>query len=283
MPKTEFFARYKGLGFYNNPPESLLFKTIFKGLTDDEHIRDWSNKNRSYFPNYYAAMRLSPSDIYGYVYKFSGSTYETTFKAVQDLGVETYTEAVIPILFPYFDSFGLASTLLEFLTKVYVADVLRMDRSYASVFVEDLRRMHVKKGDVEYSDAELLFCAIKLIEFARRVLYPMASLVRDERDVAGRGSILTRFPLANDLYDQLTAQLAAPAVAPAAAVADNGSAFGGAGIGPAPAPPAPQHNRYAGEVPLNGNTSSEYSPSDSAGGRRRTRRGRKYRRTSRKN
>jgi hypothetical protein len=198
------------------------------------------------------------------------------------LGVETYTEAVIPILFPYFDSFGLASTLLEFLTKLYGVNVLRMDRSHASVFVEDLRRMHVKKGDVEYSDAELRFCAIKLIEFARRVLYPMASLVRDERDVAGRGSILTRFPLANDLYDQLTAQLAAPAVAPAVAVADNGSALGGAGIGPAPAP-APQHNRYAGEVPLNGNTSSEYSPGDSAGGRRRTRRGRKHRRASIKN
>jgi hypothetical protein len=116
----------------------------------------------------------------------------------------------------------------------------------------------------------------------------MASLVRDERVVAGRGSILTRFPLANNLYDQLTAGLStlamAPAVVPAVAVADNGSALGGAGIGPAPAPaPAPQHNRYAGEVPLNGNTSSEYSPGDSAGGRRRTRRGRKRRHTSRKN
>jgi hypothetical protein len=110
MPIPDFLQRYmKHMGFYSNPPESILLKAIYRKRLDDnsyimDKIYDWSGH-------------------YNYMWNelFGNKNVELLAFADEllDLRVGTQIQRLHDIVTPCFDSFGLAMTLLKMLDTVY--------------------------------------------------------------------------------------------------------------------------------------------------------------------
>ncbi len=280
FPKETFFPQFRhNLDFYSVPPEGIFFAATWKGIPMDEPAKSWARQQARYFPNYYAARRMNADAIFNEIAR-------TTLPLTHDEIVRAYRSdvrlAAEPMLFPFFDGFGIAVTLLEFLTKVYGPGLLQHPVTLGGItaFVADLRRLGITNGSTAYTDVQLERSAAALIGIARRSLFPMADLNRERRLIMG--SILQFYPIAHETMEALRTEpaLAAPLAAPVYAA--NAAAYGGAGVGPLPNYRRNRHayssGRYAGEVPFSGNTYSP-SPSTYKPSPRRARKSRRTRRT----
>lgn len=278
-PKDEFFRAYSAsLGFYYNPPESLVFESALRRLDDDLNSVRWVDHNLTHYPHVFSALGLDRTKIYRKI----TATIFSTKDEIGRLGHRSVSESFVPILFPFFDSYGLSFALLEFLTKVYGPSILHRDPSDAgtATFIGDLRGLGVQKGEAEYGGLEFRECASKLLGIAQLVLLPMANLSRAERIAGNAGSILTRYPIAEALIADLTAKLAP--VAEATSGAEGGAGTGGLlrGFGSRGGLPAPSTlglTRQAGTLfrPANLANLKHYAPKNNDGKERRTRRTRR--------
>lgn len=160
MPKVQFFKDYShALGFYSNPPESLLIDNI------KQFLQGWPLQ-----------ANIQRTKLDGYVNgqnKFLFRTYfknELSQKSVHDANLEniqqfqqiTNIEQYHDALYPSFDSYGLGFTLLEFCYFVYTPGI-----SLGEVLSDNGRK---------YSDEEIALIETTIHKLFNDILLPMIDL-----------------------------------------------------------------------------------------------------------
>jgi serine/threonine protein kinase len=205
-PKEEFFKHYgDGLGFYNNPPESLLFKDlhIILKARNPEHIifQIFSTKRHSKFIEYihqqnkfmFRRLTTEPIDINSLtkssmdnilylVSKLHEQTLPITIETMEMIFLET--EAT------YFDSFGLGFSMLEFFYYVYF---VAFKDPFTHEAINMFKTKYTKGGNV-YSEKESKLAVEILNGIINYVLMPMISLkIQDRIDIHRATEILENY------------------------------------------------------------------------------------------
>jgi serine/threonine protein kinase len=123
LPKTEFLHSYP-LGFYSNPPESLIRQELddnsrntdrfFMNLVGDPDRRDLARK----YIKYYLQLLVSDNFEIKTIHDLKPFLLDT-MKVYQEKLMSKSRESVDDLLFETFDSYGLGFTLFELLDVVY--------------------------------------------------------------------------------------------------------------------------------------------------------------------
>jgi len=217
LPKDTFNAEYgKYYGFYSNPPESIVIRNMLAaGSTTVTPIRtaDWANTHFRDFQHYYKAIGIKTEDEFVDTVRTANTDNALLIdeKAFRDA-----EGAAKLVMLPTFDSFGLAITLLEFLTIAYTHFIVANELTSRTIgqLRSALTSVGVSKSGVAYTSQEMNAYSKALLSVANAVLRPMA-----------RGRARTRIDAAEALrraqgiMAELQRDLAPPAPAAAAAAA----------------------------------------------------------------
>lgn len=194
-PKEEFFKHYgDGLGFYNNPPESLLFRdlhillkarnpetTIFQIFASKRYIKFMDyvrNQNRLMFRqlnlteplNINSLTKTSMDNIIYLVSKLQNKGMPIT--------IETMENAFLDIEAHFFDSFGLGFSMLEFFYYVYF---VAFSDPFTRESIQIFKTKYTNDGKA-YSNEESKLAVEILNRIVNYVLMPMISLKIQERN-----------------------------------------------------------------------------------------------------
>lgn len=186
FPKHTFFKDYsESLGYYSNPPESLLYQSVLYAI---------ENKIK---PSYYVSDKFTTY----YVERSNESSWREFFKkqlTAQDLKYANVQNLKLfqnisnindyyDTLFPTFDSYGLASTLLEFCIWIYPLGGLNT---------------RITKNGKPYSDAEMKCLEETMYKLYHIILIPMTHTTIDTRLTINAASIILQ-----DLCDEYTTNM----------------------------------------------------------------------------
>jgi serine/threonine protein kinase len=161
MPKREFFEEYtQNLGFYNNPPESLLYESVLKHLQGE--------------PLKYT---IPTQKVYEYVIdnnrlrtisKFTSNTLnEANGQTIRKFANIQHIQEYFDAIFPSFDSYGLGFTLLVFCEHVYPYKTPIGDK--------------FKDQGLRYTAEEVAVIDVYLQKLYESVLFPMTELRMEKR------------------------------------------------------------------------------------------------------
>jgi hypothetical protein len=183
MPKDKFMDKYKyALGFYSNPPESLLFKLLdmIQDATDIEQtIREYIKSNMIYESTiqdylYYTRLLSYRNNISKFKIDNNKLLYSLieNAKYVKEVLGDTFTYTdYANLMFPFFDNYGLCFTLLQLL---YI--------TYPSIFKEKSDRVlqelstSITNGDIPYTYKEIETVYDTLKKIVDKVLGPSTEL-----------------------------------------------------------------------------------------------------------
>jgi serine/threonine protein kinase len=206
-PINDFDTEYRdNYGFYSNPPESIVFSIPF---FIPSRTRDWSNNHYKSFEHYYKSIGIKDeTQFLSQVGKVTSdnSTY------INSLYPGNRKQAAINIMLPKFDGFGLATTLLEFLTIVYTPRIIADELSSASIgrLRSALTSVRVTKNGAAYTSKELNAYSKALLSTVNAVLRPLARGRVSERIIPAEG--LRRMGIVNtELARDLAASVPAAA------------------------------------------------------------------------
>ena len=161
MPKRKFFEAYKkSLGFYSNPPESLLFDALERATNgnpleytmDSQKVHNYiaySNNIRIYQP-------ISPHSL-----------YLANFKNLQQLSTIRSPQEYFERVSQTFDSYGLGITLLAFCEHVYP-------------YGQPMGPRFTEQGQ-DYTDEEAAQIDAHLRKLYDTILYPLVELEMGKR------------------------------------------------------------------------------------------------------
>jgi serine/threonine protein kinase len=208
-PINDFDTEYRdNYGFYSNPPESIVFGSPF---FISSRTRHWSDNHYKSFEHYYKSLGIKDkTQFLSQVEKVTidNATY------INSLYPGDRKKAAINIMLPKFDGFGLATTLLEFLTIVYTPRIVADELSSASIgrLRSALTSIGVTKNGAAYTSKELNAYSKALLSTVNAVLRPLARGRVSERIIPAEG--LRRMGIVNT---ELARDLVAPGPTPAAA------------------------------------------------------------------
>lgn len=161
MPKHEFFEDYKqNLGFYNNPPESLLYESVLNHLRGEPlHYTIPTQKVNAYVTDNNRLRNIS---------KFTSNALneanaETIRKFANIRTIQEYFDAI----FPSFDSYGMGYTLLIFCEYVY---------PYKTPMGDKFRDQGVR-----YTAEEVAVVELYVQQLYETVLFPTTDLRMEKR------------------------------------------------------------------------------------------------------
>jgi hypothetical protein len=194
FPKHEFYLRYyKAFGFYNNPPESLLFdfmKELFAGKDDIATVRQIitpdSDKKKAYIAHH---NKLSFHELFLFR-KFAindiNEANEANFTYLKNLyggqpDLNHFRYACFSEMSNTFDSYGLAFCLLELFNKLYLpvfgSDVPNEeDKEWLKTELSD--------NGLQYTDAGISKAYNFLHNLINRILRPMIDWNLERRKTA---------------------------------------------------------------------------------------------------
>lgn len=156
MPKQAFFEKYKlNLGFYSNPPESLLYAALDK-FTKGKPLE----------------YKMDPQTLYTYVtssnitriqQKLSGpSIHAANFQNLQQFSAIRSIQEYFETMSQTFDSYGLGITLLAFCDHVYPYGL-------------PMRERFAEQGQ-DYTEEEAAQIEAYLLTLYKTILYPLTDL-----------------------------------------------------------------------------------------------------------
>jgi hypothetical protein len=156
MPKQVFFEKYKfSLGFYSNPPESLLYNALDK-FTKGKPLEYKMDQQTMY--EYVASsnntriqQKLSGQAIHAA--NFQNLQHFSTIRSIQEY-FETMSQT--------FDSYGLGITLLAFCDHVYPYGL-------------PMRERFAEQGQY-YTEEEAAQIDALLLQLYKTILYPLTDL-----------------------------------------------------------------------------------------------------------
>ena len=125
LQKDIFFPKYsEHLGFYNNPPESLLYENVKYYLRRGELV---PNENPQAIHLYVTHNNMFTFRQYTGKILSSMNVHQANIQNIQQFSKIRTIEEYYDELFPSFDSYGLGCTLLEFCRYVYPYNVSMKD------------------------------------------------------------------------------------------------------------------------------------------------------------
>jgi serine/threonine protein kinase len=207
LRKKEVFFKdyYHALGFYNNPPESLMtegmpwFYTVANNyrellqaieVTVSSELLLKNSKIKKYMtiqnsvlkfrgPNY-KNNELTKNDIVDIFAEMASMVHEECKSKVPTKGSKGYMEKIFGCFFDRlgktFDSFGLGFTLLEFIAHIYGRIMFYpYSPQTRNTAVEHFRDVRLTDGDRKYTTEEAKQIYMSLGKYINYVLLPMAN------------------------------------------------------------------------------------------------------------
>lgn len=183
-------------GYYNNPPECLLYKNwyaIFSRKPDgsyrfnyDPTIKDsvelfinipklqqYARQHFSSFSKYYTELGLDGSDIENHIYEQNAANINT-FRQMFESGVSSAD--IFNYVLNTYDNFSLGLTLLNLLVALYPTIVQEADIDK----IKETLRPIIQNGEEPYSDMQLGI-VVKALKEITTVLMKLCSFRFDER------------------------------------------------------------------------------------------------------
>jgi serine/threonine protein kinase len=186
MPKRKFFKDYfQSLGFYSNPPESLLNMNIMR------HIHGMSlvaNESPTQLSNYVMSGNKFAFRQVMNKYLLEKDVHAANVENIKQFRDITDFEEYSDAMFPTFDSYGLGYTLLELCAFVYPPGAPLRDRL----------TLHGQK----YSDEEVAVVENTVAKLYSDVLLPMIELKMSSRISANEA-----FVRMNRLYEEYRVEM----------------------------------------------------------------------------
>lgn len=134
-PYDEFLDEYP-FGFYNNPPEFLLYENMdslvdkdyidtddVSNAMDEEKLDEYITYQKHGFKTYYSTTDRSTDDLHDLILE---ANVENA-KEMKDEYENLTFEGIFSEKLPYFDNFGLGLTLLNFIARIYPGCIQETD------------------------------------------------------------------------------------------------------------------------------------------------------------
>jgi hypothetical protein len=190
------FKRSYPFGFYNNPPECLLYRkwnnifsknldgsyrfnydqtneTSVKNFVTIEKLEEYTHNNYTSFSKYYTESGLTPVDIENNIY----IELENNINIFRELKeADSTASEIFDRVLQSYDNFSLGLTLLNLLVTMYPTIVREDD---TRTIIETLKPL-LKNGDEPYTDAQFEIIVNSLKEITS-VLMHLSSFRFEER------------------------------------------------------------------------------------------------------
>ena len=112
---TTFFNQYSGFGFYQNPPESVIYHK--DNATLDDKIESYIIQNRITYDIYFQyKLQTEPKLLENYMNKLK-NLIQSSKENMDKQDELSYIKNKFPVF--YFDSYGLSLLLLDFFLRIY--------------------------------------------------------------------------------------------------------------------------------------------------------------------
>lgn len=189
MPKDKFFKDYfNNLGFYSNPPESLISENIQKFIRN-AHIPLKADESPSELQDY-----VQGSNSFTFRIRLNNdvsrhSVHKANVENIKQFANITHIGQYYDAMFPTFDSYGLGFTLLEFCSFVYPP---RQPLTYLT-----------DKGK-KYSDEEIAIIETTIQKLYNDILLPMIDLTMQTR-ISAREAYLRMSHVCEDFKTEMRA------------------------------------------------------------------------------
>lgn len=186
-PVDDYF-KVAHLGFYCNPPETLMYHRIKEFLNTDDpdelfEIREIDSEIEKYADHHekfpfvdrnYLNRKATKKDI-------QSALKDSLFYLTTRLDIEDSNEALQAelrrLLHPSYDGYGFAFTMLEFISYVYPTVIIRVQKPH---YDEHLKSRITNEGE-PYTDLQINVIRTTLHRLVFEVLAPMADLCIQRR------------------------------------------------------------------------------------------------------